>query len=148
MASLRSQLQLTPGFFEADLKEGKVTNLFSFDPPKDNSKNQEVTYHGVQAVYPNIVLAANEGRSYIDTVDVKNNKLLDRLTDVAKPCCIEPIPGHTNPVRVLISNIGDGSLQFVDVSEDGKLKSLGKATVGKATVGKAPKRVAFIPASK
>lgn len=127
------------GFFEADMKEGKVTNLFSFDPPKDNSKNQEVTYHGVQSVYPNIVLAANEGRSYLDAVDVKNNKLLDRLTDVAKPCCIEPIPGHT-PVRVLISNIGDGSLQFVDVSEDGKLKSLGKATVGKA-----PKRVAFVP---
>lgn len=127
------------GFFEADMKEGKVTNLFSFDPPKDNSKNQEVTYHGVQSVYPNIVLAANEGRSYLDAVDVKNNKLLDRLTDVAKPCCIEPIPGHT-PVRVLISNTGDGSLQFVDVSEDGKLKSLGKATVGKA-----PKRVAFVP---
>lgn len=69
---------------------------------------------------------------------MKNNKLLDRLTDVNKPCCIEPIPGHI-PVRVLISNIGDGSLQFVDVSEDGKLKTLGKATVGKA-----PKRVAFV----
>jgi hypothetical protein len=127
------------GFFEADMKEGKVTNLFSFDPPKDNAKNQEVTYHGVQSVYPNLVLAANEGRSYLDAVDVKNNKLLDRLTDVNKPCCIEPIPGHKKPVRVLISNIGDGSLQFVDVSEDGKLKSLGKATVGKA-----PKRVAFV----
>ena len=54
--------------------------------------------------------------------------------DVAKPCCIEPIPVH-----VLISNIGDGSLQFVEVSEQGKLKSLGKATVGKV-----PKRVAFV----
>lgn len=127
------------GFFEADLKEGKVTNLFSFDPPKDNAKNQEVTYHGVQSVYPNVVLAANEGRSYLDAVDVKNNKLLDRLTDVHKPCCIEPIPGHS-PVRVLISNIGDGSLQFVGISEEGKLKTLGKATVGKA-----PKRVAFLP---
>lgn len=77
-------------------------------------------------------------RFYLDAVDVKNNKLLDRLTDVAKPRCFEPIPGHT-PVRVLISNIGDSSLQFVDVSEDGKLTSLGKATVGKA-----PKRVAFV----
>lgn len=131
------------GFFEADLKEGKVTQLFSFDPPKGNTQEQEVTYHGVQAVYPNIVLAANEGRSYLDAVDVKNNKLLDRLMEVSKPCCIEPIPGHVAPVRVLISNIGDGSLQFVEVSEDGKLKSLGKVTVGKA-----PKRVAFIPASK
>ena len=65
---------------------------------------------------------------------MKNNKLLDRLMDVAKPCCIEPIPVH-----VLISNIGDGSLQFVEVSEQGKLKSLGKATVGNV-----PKRVAFV----
>lgn len=131
------------GFFEADLKEGKVTRLFSFDPPKGNDQNQEVTYHGVQSVYPNVVLAANEGRSYLDAVDVKNNKLLDRLMDVSKPCCIEPIPGHSSPVRVLLSNIGDGSLQFVEVSKEGKLKSLGKATVGKA-----PKRVAFVPAGK
>jgi DNA-binding beta-propeller fold protein YncE len=127
------------GFFEADLKEGKVTRLFSFDPPKENAQNQEVTYHGVQAVYSHIVLAANEGRSYLDAVDVKNNKLLDRLTEVSKPCCIEPIPGYTAPVRVLISNIGDGSLQVVEVSEEGRMRSLGKARVGKA-----PKRVAFL----
>jgi YVTN family beta-propeller protein len=131
------------GFFEADLKEGKVTRLFSFDPPKGKAENQEVTYHGVQAVYSNIVLAANEGRSYLDSVDVKANKLLDRLTDVSKPCCIEPIPGADKPVRVLISNIGDGTLQLVEVSGEGKLKSLGKAAVGKA-----PKRVAFLPPGK
>jgi YVTN family beta-propeller protein len=128
------------GFFEADLNEGKVTKLFSFDPPAENAGNQEVTYHGVHAVYANIVLAANEGRSYLDAVDVKDNKLLDRLTDVAKPCCIEPIPGFVRPVRVLISNIGDGTLQSVDVSENGKMK-----TVAKTSVGKAPKRVAFVP---
>src|SRR5258707_126996 len=51
------------GFFEADLKTGKVTRLFSADPPKDNAQNQEVTYHGVQAVHKNVILAANEGRS-------------------------------------------------------------------------------------
>ncbi|MDB5389923.1 MAG: hypothetical protein JWM11_5569 [Planctomycetaceae bacterium] len=61
------------------------------------------------------------------------------ITDVSKPCCIEPIPGHSAPVRVLISNLGDSTLKFVDVSQDGKLTLLGKATVGKA-----PKRVAFI----
>ncbi len=127
------------GFFEADLKQGKVTRLFSFDPPKDNAQNQEVTYHGVQAVYSDIVLAANEGRSYLDAVNVKTGQLLDRLMDVAKPCCIEPIPG-TDPVRVLISNIGDGTLQVVDVSKEGKLESLGKTKVGKA-----PKRVVFLP---
>jgi DNA-binding beta-propeller fold protein YncE len=128
------------GFFEADLKTGKVTRLFKYDPPSGNTDPQEVTYHGVEAVYPNIVLAANEGRSYVDAVDVRSGKLLARLTDVSKPCCIERIPG-TTPTRVLVSNIGDaGTLQLVEVSRDGKMKSLGKARVGKA-----PKRVAFRP---
>ena len=129
------------GFFEADLETGKVTRLFEQPPPKDNTAPQEVTYHGVEAVYDTIVLGANEGRSYLDAVDVASGKLLDRLTDVSKPCCVERVPG-TDPVRVLVSNIGDGSLQLVEVSKDGKLKSLGKAQVGKA-----PKRVAFIPAA-
>jgi YVTN family beta-propeller protein len=129
------------GFFEADLQTGKVTRLFAFDPPRDNAAPQEVTYHGVEAVYPNVVLAANEGRSYVDAVDVQTGKLLDRLTDVSKPCCIERISGPADgPVQVLVSNIGDGTLQRVEVSRDGKLKSLGKAEVGKA-----PKRVAFLP---
>jgi hypothetical protein len=39
---------------------------------------------------------------------------------------------------VLVSNIEDGTLQLVEMSGEGKLKSLGKAQVGKA-----PKRVAF-----
>jgi hypothetical protein len=43
---------------------------------------------------------------------------------------------------VLVSNIGDGSLQFVDVSQEGKMKPLGKAKVGKA-----PQRVAFVYAA-
>jgi hypothetical protein len=120
-----------------------VTRLIELDPPKDNAAPQEVTYHGVEAVRPNIVLAANEGRSYVDAVDVKAGKLLDRLTEVSKPCCIERIPGpNDGSVRVLVSNIGDGTLQLVEMSEDGKLKSLGKARVGNA-----PKRVAFLPPS-
>jgi hypothetical protein len=40
----------------------------------------------------------------------------------------------------VVSNIGDGTLQLVEVSEEGKLKSLGRAQVGKA-----PTRVAFVP---
>jgi YVTN family beta-propeller protein len=127
------------GFFEMDTESGKVTRLFEQPPPKDNAAPQEVTYHGVEAVSENIILAANEGRSYVDAVDVNSGKLLDRLTDVSKPCCVERIPG-TDPVRVLVSNIGDGTLGLVEVSKDGKLRSLGKATVGKA-----PKRVAFLP---
>jgi DNA-binding beta-propeller fold protein YncE len=127
------------GIFEMDTQSGKVIRLFELAPPKDNAAPQEVTYHGVEAVYPNIVLAANEGRSYLDSVDVRAGKLLDRITDVSKPCCVERIPG-TDPVRVLVSNLGDGTLQVVLVSQDGKLKGLGKAQVGKA-----PKRVAFLP---
>ncbi len=129
------------GFFEMETESGKVTRLFAFDPPKGNSSPQEVTYHGVESVYPNIVLAANEGRSYVDSVDVSTGKLLDRMMDVSKPCCVELIPGTQNgAVRVLISNIGDGTVQLAEVSPNGKCK-----TIGKIAVGKAPKRVAFLP---
>ena len=107
-------------------------------PPPDATP-QEVTSPGVVAVAPNLVLAANEGRSYVDAVDVRAGKLLDRLTGVAKPCCVERVP-ETTPVRVLVSNIGDGTLQLVEVSAEGQLRALGKASVGQA-----PKRVAFVP---
>lgn len=127
------------GFFEMETESGKVTQLFSFDPPVDNRGNQEVTYHGVEAVMPNVVLAANEGRSYVDAVDVKTGKLLDRLTSASKPCCVERIP-ETSPVRVLVSNLGDTSLQLVEVASNGKLKEIGRSKVGAA-----PKRVAFLP---
>jgi DNA-binding beta-propeller fold protein YncE len=125
------------GIFEADLKTGKVTRMFSADPPKDNAQNQEVTYHGVQAVHEKIILAANEGRSYVDAFDMASAKHLSRFADVSKPCCIEPIPGTSS---VLFSNIGDGTVQRVDVSAEGQMTSLGKVQVGKA-----PKRVAFLP---
>jgi hypothetical protein len=129
------------GFFQMDTDSGKVTQLFSFDPPTEYSANQEVTYHGVEAVGNNIVLAANEGRSHLDAVDVATGKLLDRLTAVNKPCCVERIPGSSGTSnRVLVSSIGDGSLQLVEVRTDGKLKLLKQATVGKA-----PKRVTFLP---
>jgi DNA-binding beta-propeller fold protein YncE len=128
------------GIFEMDTESGKVTRLIELAPPTDNATAQEVTYHGVEMVYPNVVLAANEGRSYLDAVDVKAGKLLDRLADVSKPCCVERIPGTEG--RVLVSNIGDGTLQLVEVSQEGKLQSLGKTQVGKA-----PKRVAFVPSS-
>ncbi len=127
------------GFFEMDTKSGKVTKLFALQPPLNNTQPQEVTYHGVEAVAPNIVLAANEGRSYVDAVDVTSGKLLDRLSDVSKPCCIERIPG-TSPVKVLVSNIGNASVSLVEVTPEGKLKLLSKASVGEA-----PKRVAFLP---
>jgi YVTN family beta-propeller protein len=130
------------GFFEMETESGKVTQLIAFDPPADNAGNQEVTYHGVEAIGNNIVLAANEGRSFVDAVDLSTGKLLDRLTSVDKPCCVERIPGLSDSsVRVLVSNIGDGTLQLVEVGVDGKMK-----VAGKATVGKAPKRVAFVPA--
>ncbi len=131
------------GFFEMDAESGKVTRLFALDPPKDNREPQEVTYHGVEAIGGNIVLAANEGRSLVDAVDVKTGKHLDRLTDVSKPCCIEQIPSKSDAVQVLVSNIGDGTLQKVEVSSNGKMRSLAKARVGAA-----PKRVAFFTPSR
>ena len=131
------------GFFELDTESGKVTRLFSFDPPAENAANQEVTYHGIEAIGNSVVLAANEGRSFVDAVDVTTGKLRGRLITVNKPCCVERIPGPVDqPIRVLISNIGDGTLHFVEVGTDGKMKD-----VGQASVGKAPKRVAFVPVS-
>ena len=126
------------GFFEMDPVQGKVTRLFKLTPPEENAAPQEVTYHGVESIGGNTVLAANEGRSYVDAVNVESGKLLDRLTTVSKPCCIEKIPDVSGVTRVLVSNIGDGTLQVVEVSKDGKLKSLTKVKVGEA-----PKRVAF-----
>ncbi len=130
------------GFFEMDSESGKVTRLFGLQPPVTNAAPQEVTYHGVETVFPGIVLAANEGRSYVDAVDVRSGKQLDRLTEgVSKPCCIERIPSEAgDTVRVLVSNIEDGTLQLVEVTLDGKLRPIAKARVGKA-----PKRVAFMP---
>jgi hypothetical protein len=127
------------GFFEMDTATGKVTRLFQLPTPPDNSQPQEVTYHGCEFVGENIVLAANEGRSYVDSVNVTTGEHIDRLTDVSKPCCIERIPG-TSPAQVLISNIGDGSLGVAEVSSLGKLKLLETIKVGAA-----PKRVAFLP---
>jgi YVTN family beta-propeller protein len=80
------------GVFEMDAESGKVTRLFELDPPSGNTASQEVTYHGVEAIGENILLAANEGRSYVDSIDVRTGKLIDRLTEVSKPCCIERIP--------------------------------------------------------
>lgn len=132
------------GFFEMDAETGQVTRLFAFEPPSENAGDQEVTYHGVEAVGNNIVLAANEGRSYVDAVDASTGKLLDRLTTVNKPCCVERIPGPAGQsVRVLVSNIGNGTLQLVEVGVDGKMKEISQATVGAG-----PKRVAFLPTGK
>ncbi len=127
------------GFFEMDPATGKVTRLFQLAPPSDDAAPREVTYHGVEVVGPRVVLAANEGRSYVDSVDVSTGQLLGRLTDrVSKPCCIERIPG-TAEIEVVVSNIGDGTLSRVRVLGDGQL-----STLASAKVGAAPKRVAYL----
>ena len=129
------------GIFEMEAEMGKVTRLFELQPPGGNDGPQEVTYHGVEWVLPNVLLAANEGRSFVDAIDLTSGKLLDRETGVSKPCCIELIPGLREGSRqVLVSNIGDGTVQRMEVSTQGKLKTLGRARVGKS-----PKRVAFLP---
>jgi len=78
-------------------------------------------------------------------VDVRSGKQVDRLSEgVSKPCCVERIPSEAGgAARVLVSNIEDGTLQLVEVSPEGKLRSIAKARVGKA-----PKRVAFMPISR
>ncbi len=127
------------GFFEMDPAAGKVTRLLLLPPPPEDTAPREVTYHGVEAVGERVVLAANEGRSYLDAVDRSSAKLLDRLRDgVSQPCCVERVPG-TSPPRALVSNLGDGTVTLVEVGENGRLTRLGSASVGKA-----PKRVALL----
>lgn len=129
------------GFFELDTATGKVTKLHKFEPPKENADPQEVTYHGVEMLTDKVLVAANEGRSYLDAVDVTTGELLDRFTAVSKPCCVERVPGPADAgVKFLVSNLGDGTVQLAELTAENKLKSLGKAAVGKA-----PKRVAFLP---
>jgi YVTN family beta-propeller protein len=131
------------GVFEMETETGKVTRLLEHASPHPDAPPQEVTYHGVEAVLPGIVLTANEGHSCVDALSTDTGELLDRLTDVSKPCCVELIPGSLaddGSVRALVSNIGDATLQLVEMSAEGKLKSLAKVRVGAA-----PKRVAFLP---
>ena len=128
------------GFFEMDPVAGKVTRLIALEPPPDDAAPQEVTYHGVEAVGENVVLAANEGRSYLDAVEVGGGRLLDRLTTgISKPCCVERIPGGGEAPRALVSNLGDGTVQLVEL-RDGKLRSIGKVPVGAS-----PQRVTWVP---
>lgn len=126
------------GIFEMEIETGKVTRLLKLPTPEGNSSPQEVTYHGVESIGRDMVLAANEGRSYVDSVNTATGTLIDRFTDVSKPCCIEKIPDTNGTTQVLVSNIGDGTLQIVEVRKDGKLKA-----VAKVKVGEGPKRVAF-----
>lgn len=128
------------GFFEMDPAAGKVTRLIALPPPAEDAAPREVTYHGVEALGANLVLAANEGRSYVDAVDVGSGKLVARHRDgISQPCCVERIPG-SSPPRALVSNLGDGSVTIVEIEPDGPLRS-----VGNVRVGKGPKRVAFLP---
>jgi DNA-binding beta-propeller fold protein YncE len=128
------------GFFEMDPAAGKVTRLIPLPPPAEDAAPREVTYHGVEAVGSNLVLAANEGRSYLDAVDVTAGKLIVRHRNgISSPCCVERIPG-SSPARAIVSNLGDGSVTIVEVGADGTLRS-----VGQVKVGAAPKRVAFLP---
>jgi hypothetical protein len=128
------------GVFELDLVQAKVVRMLHAAPPS-GAVPQEVTYHGVEVVGDRLLLAANEGRSYLDAFDLRTGALVDRLDTVAKPCCIESIPlGTQASTRVLVSNLGDDTVEVVEVSADGKLASLGKVAVGQG-----PKRVAFLP---
>jgi DNA-binding beta-propeller fold protein YncE len=129
------------GFFEMDPTDGKVTRLIALPPPADDSAPREVTYHGVEAIAGSLVLAANEGRSYVDAVDVSSGKLLARHRQgISQPCCVERIPG-SGPPRALVSNLGDGTLTVVEVAAGSSLR-----TIATIPVGQAPKRVAFLPA--
>ena len=107
-----------------DAESGEVTRLFAIDPPTDDAAPREVTYHGVEALTDTVVVAANEGRSYVDAVEITTGRHLDRL-EASNPCCVERIPGQQGTsVRFLISNLGDGTIQVAELSSEGKLKTV------------------------
>jgi YVTN family beta-propeller protein len=127
------------GIFEMDTATGKVTKLFVLAPPSQNNTPQEVTYHGVESAGTNTVATTNEGRSYVDAVDVVTGKLLSRFTDISKPCCLERVPDAGNKTQVLISSTGDGQVKLVELKPDGQF-----ILIGAIKVGAGPKRVAFL----
>lgn len=127
------------GIFEMDTATGKVTSLFVLAPPVSNSTPQEVTYHGVESSGPSAVTTVNEGRSYVDSVDVQTGKLLSRFSDISKPCCLERVPGTGSKTHMLVSSSGDGQLKLLELNPKGEF-----TLIGTVKVGAGPKRVAFL----
>ena len=70
----------------------------------------------------------------MDAVDVQTGKLLARLTDTSKPCCIERIPAPAGKRAGLDQQHRRRDAAMAELSADGQLKSVGKR------VGAAPKR--------
>jgi YVTN family beta-propeller protein len=126
------------GIFEFDIAQGKVSRFIPIQPPKSNSTPMEVTYHGVENIYSEVLVTTNEGRSILDSINPKTGKLLDRSNKVSNPCCAEAIFADKNSNSVLISNLGDDTLQIFSVNKSGKLSEQGKIKVGAD-----PKRVAI-----
>lgn len=125
------------GIFEFDITQGKVSRFIPIQPPKENSTPVEVTYHGVESISSGILVTTNEGRSILDSINPQTGKLLDRSSNVSNPCCAEAISLDKNLSTVLISNLGDDTVQIFSVNKSGKLFDQGKIKVGTA-----PKRVA------
>jgi DNA-binding beta-propeller fold protein YncE len=127
------------GIFELDIVSGKVARFIPIQPPKGNSTPIEVTYHGVESINSGVVVTVNEGRSILDSINPQTGTLLDRSNKVSNPCCAESISADKNSTTVLISNLGDDTVQVFSVNKYGKLSDQGKIKVGSD-----PKRVAIL----
>lgn len=126
------------GIFEFDIASGKVARFIPIQPPKGNTAPMEVTYHGVEAIDSGVLVTVNEGRSILDSINPLTGKLLDRSNKVSNPCCAESISADKNSTTVLVSNLGDDTVQIFSVNESGKFSDQGKIKVGAD-----PKRVAI-----
>lgn len=126
------------GIFEFDIVSGKVARFIPIQPPRGNTGPMEVTYHGVEIIDSEVMVTVNEGRSILDSMNPLTGKLLDRCNNVSNPCCAESISADKNTTTVLISNLGDDTLQIFSVKKSGKLTNQGKIKVGAD-----PKRVAI-----
>jgi len=128
------------GVFVLDPASGKV-RLIMIDPPRGIKQLQESTYHSFWAVNDSIIIGANEGYSSLDIINVKSGKLVGRYENVAEPGAVVPLPN--NPLWFTITNMGDNTVEVVELNEKtNKFISHGKVQVGN-NVGNLPKRFAY-----
>jgi DNA-binding beta-propeller fold protein YncE len=128
------------GMFEFDAESGKLLRFDQFPLPPGKNAVTESTYHGFEPIGSDLILGTNEGLSALDVIDVKSGEILYRTTNVANPGAIMEIPGMTS--TVLLTNLGDNSIEVVELRPDHTLKSLRKMTLG-VGVSELPKRFVF-----
>ncbi len=94
--------------FGMDAATGKILHAISIPVPSTAPLLQENTYHGLEFVGEHTLLAANEGNSTLDAIDIRTGTWTMRTTDVARPAGLLALPGTLN--EFIIANKADNSV--------------------------------------